>query len=185
VKLSFCLLALAGAIAAPAANAATILKDAGGLVTGVTGLVVDGKTYNVSFHNLCVEAYGSCSSNADFVFGSQNAAFFGAQSFVLNVFSGVVDSRTLGCEATYQPCNKLIAYRNGAGSLSGVFLMASGATVEFAPLPIDFSNLSFVRFTLESSAVPEPATWGLMLAGFGLVGAGLRTRRRSVTFSAA
>jgi len=26
--------------------------------------------------------------------------------------------------------------------------------------------------------VPEPATWGMMLAGFGLVGAGMRSRRR-------
>jgi len=33
--------------------------------------------------------------------------------------------------------------------------------------------------------VPEPATWGLMLLGFGLIGTGLRTRRRSVTFAAA
>jgi len=29
--------------------------------------------------------------------------------------------------------------------------------------------------------VPEPATWGLMLLGFGMVGAGLRSRRRSTT----
>jgi hypothetical protein len=34
------------------------------------------------------------------------------------------------------------------------------------------------------AAVPEPATWGLMLAGFGLVGAGLRSRRRqAVTYA--
>lgn len=31
-----------------------------------------------------------------------------------------------------------------------------------------------------ASGVPEPATWGLMLAGFGLVGASARTRRRTV-----
>jgi len=31
--------------------------------------------------------------------------------------------------------------------------------------------------------VPEPATWGLMLVGFGLIGAGMRSRRRSVTFA--
>jgi uncharacterized repeat protein (TIGR03803 family) len=30
----------------------------------------------------------------------------------------------------------------------------------------------------ESAAIPEPATWGMMIAGFGLVGAGLRLRRR-------
>ncbi len=30
-----------------------------------------------------------------------------------------------------------------------------------------------------SVAVPEPATWAIMLTGFGLAGAGLRARRRS------
>jgi hypothetical protein len=30
------------------------------------------------------------------------------------------------------------------------------------------------------TAVPEPTTWALMLAGFGLAGAGLRLRRRAV-----
>jgi hypothetical protein len=31
----------------------------------------------------------------------------------------------------------------------------------------------------KASAVPEPATWALMIAGFGLAGAGLRARRRA------
>jgi len=40
-------------------------------------------------------------------------------------------------------------------------------------------NLSF------AAAIPEPATWGMMLLGFGLVGATMRYRRRSsiVTFA--
>jgi hypothetical protein len=33
-----------------------------------------------------------------------------------------------------------------------------------------------------SGAVPEPASWALMLGGFGLVGCTLRARRRSVAF---
>ena len=39
--------------------------------------------------------------------------------------------------------------------------------------------------TGSAGAVPEPATWGLMLAGFGMIGVGLRSRRRStaVTFA--
>lgn len=31
-----------------------------------------------------------------------------------------------------------------------------------------------------TTAIPEPATWGLMVTGFGLVGAGLRRRSRAV-----
>jgi hypothetical protein len=34
-----------------------------------------------------------------------------------------------------------------------------------------------------NGAVPEPATWGMMIAGFGMMGAALRTRRRSATVS--
>ena len=43
----------------------------------------------------------------------------------------------------------------------------------------DGINPSIDFFLIGSSAVPEPATWALMLAGFGLVGATLR--RRSAT----
>ena len=35
-------------------------------------------------------------------------------------------------------------------------------------------------FTLDITAVPEPATWALMLAGFGMVGVAARRRVRSV-----
>lgn len=39
--------------------------------------------------------------------------------------------------------------------------------------------------TLSVSAVPEPATWGLMVAGFGLIGSGMRSRRRTFTTATA
>ena len=41
-------------------------------------------------------------------------------------------------------------------------------------------------FITVPTGVPEPATWGMMILGFGMVGAGLRLRRRQVdAFSAA
>jgi hypothetical protein len=40
-----------------------------------------------------------------------------------------------------------------------------------------------VRVFVNGAAVPEPASWGLMLLGFGAVAAGLRVRRRSVRFA--
>lgn len=36
-----------------------------------------------------------------------------------------------------------------------------------------------------TAAVPEPATWGMMLLGFGLMGASMRRRRSSVTLAQA
>jgi hypothetical protein len=38
--------------------------------------------------------------------------------------------------------------------------------------------------TFNASAVPEPATWAMMLVGFGAIGAAARSRRRpaKVTF---
>ena len=42
-------------------------------------------------------------------------------------------------------------------------------------------NGSNFNGTVNLTAVPEPATWGMMLLGFGALGAMLRTRRRSTT----
>jgi hypothetical protein len=49
-------------------------------------------------------------------------------------------------------------------------------TYGYAPI-----GLSEVRFT--GSAVPEPATWAMMITGFGLAGATLRSARRRAQFA--
>lgn len=36
-----------------------------------------------------------------------------------------------------------------------------------------------VTFDATAAAVPEPATWGMMILGFGMIGFGLRSRRKS------
>ena len=35
-------------------------------------------------------------------------------------------------------------------------------------------------FLSTTAGVPEPATWGLMLGGFGMAGAAMRRRRRTM-----
>lgn len=37
--------------------------------------------------------------------------------------------------------------------------------------------------SFDVAAVPEPATWGMLVVGFGLVGAGLRSRKRQVVLA--
>ena len=48
-----------------------------------------------------------------------------------------------------------------------------------------YRYLAINNFTVTQAdaAVPEPATWGLMIAGFGLVGGTMRRRRARVAFA--
>ena len=70
---------------------------------------------------------------------------------------------------------------------AGVDMVAGGTTVGFEDTfgggDQDYNDLIF-SFTNTRAAVPEPATWAMMLGGFGLVGAAARRRARpSVAFA--
>jgi len=48
----------------------------------------------------------------------------------------------------------------------------------------DNADTESVSVTIERAALPEPATWSLMLLGFGAIGASTRWRRRTVRLAA-
>jgi len=54
-----------------------------------------------------------------------------------------------------------------------------GHSVEFVNFDFDLAGFDDIHLTLadNGSAVPEPAAWAMMIAGFGLAGATLRRRR--------
>lgn len=62
-------------------------------------------------------------------------------------------------------------------SATGQFITRLDLTSSQAALEVD--NIGVV------AAVPEPSTWGMMLLGFGVIGASLRRRRRVTTFAQA
>jgi len=72
-----------------------------------------------------------------------------------------------------------ISVGHGSGAGSGYHAFADNVT--FATK--SGSTTYNFEASLANAAVPEPATWGLMLTGFGMVGAGLRSRRRTVTYA--
>jgi len=56
-----------------------------------------------------------------------------------------------------------------------------GASDDFNDLVFSFSN----TIAAAAPGVPEPASWAMMIAGFGMVGGALRARARKVQFTAA
>ncbi|RYG87482.1 MAG: PEP-CTERM sorting domain-containing protein, partial [Alphaproteobacteria bacterium] len=72
---------------------------------------------------------------------------------------------------------------------SGIFDGATGSftnigTVDVRGGPPSRLSLNFDGAII-AGAVPEPATWALLLLGFGMLGCGMRTRRArdSLTFA--
>lgn len=69
--------------------------------------------------------------------------------------------------------NKFTVSGPGISSLAFVFNPAVGSAKQFR-----------VEGVFNSSAVPEPSTWAMMIAGFGLAGAAIRRRRGAALLAA-
>jgi hypothetical protein len=74
---------------------------------------------------------------------------------------------------------------------SGQFLAVSGIpivsnmlnTIEVLGTTSSHGGTFSGTLTFSATAVPEAASWAMMLAGFGLIGATMRKRRTSLTFA--
>jgi hypothetical protein len=64
------------------------------------------------------------------------------------------------------------------GGMSYFITSSSSANLNFNSLVWDIGSV-----TPASGAVPEPASWMMLIAGFALVGAGMRGRRATVRFA--
>jgi len=104
----------------------------------------------------------------------------GTKDIVNSFFLGGVAGPTGGGSTTTHgqlaAGNVLFPPDNGALTFDA---FTSSFTIETlgAPATLDGSGLEYTLFS--NAAVPEPATWGLMILGFGGMGAALRGRRRS------
>ena len=81
-----------------------------------------------------------------------------------------------------------IAGNDPFGPQSVFFTAGSAGTLKFSIGTTSADNvgplLDNVKLTIDAGAVPEPATWAMMFAGFGMVGAAMRRREKvAVTFA--
>ena len=76
---------------------------------------------------------------------------------------------------------------DGASNRVVTFTIDGATSTELAALKFSSDNNSFEfdNLNVVSGAVPEPATWAMMIAGFGLVGGAMRRRSTNVAFARA
>ncbi len=118
--------------------------------------------------------------SAPFTAGSTVTVYDG-----LNATGAVLGSLTLGTTAT-GPCNATISFSAAYCKFDAfsVGFAGIGKSVKFGGTLNQqvFDDLTFGS-VVAGGAVPEPATWAMMLSGFGLVGGAMRYRRRKTAVS--
>jgi len=165
--------------------------------------IADGGLYDSANVSFCTP---SCSTGFSNAFVARDAAF-GSNDFEISIFT----TRTLYASAA----DSLAAYKSGNNIYSDFIRFVNGSIFDsgtdglipnpWIVTPDISETFRLVAFDADGNrannsggislsierlvAVPEPASWALMIAGFGMVGAALRRSsgrtRRSVTFAGA
>nr|WP_314445732.1 PEPxxWA-CTERM sorting domain-containing protein [uncultured Sphingomonas sp.] len=180
-------------IAAPS-QAATLVINSDGKLTGATGVQVGSDLYNVSFTTgTCAGNFSGCDSSSDFTFKTSDDAFAAVSALASQVFAGIYDTNGgLTCSSRISPfCDVIVPYQVFVSG--SVFEAFRNNDVEFDDFlysgnsfPVDqalgvngrFAVFSFTGPASVTAPVPEPSTWAMMMVGFGAIGASMRRRRR-------
>lgn len=184
------------AVAVPSAQAATVIETVnldgrvnGSLdgTAGVVSVLLNAGTYSLKFVDGLYSGFSRWSSNA----GCSGAGTHCRQGYensaryvIGGVTYGIGDNDGLGTpgphgEAYYASAAQAIA---AAAGYSATFTLTEAQNVQFY-LRDNVLGDNRGGVSLAISAVPEPATWAMMILGFGVVGAAMRRRKTNVSVS--
>ena len=121
-----------------------------------------------SFALTGVELPGAFSSNFDVLFG------FNYDDGTSAVLATSVDAN-YSTPTSYLIQSQIAGYTTKA--LRSFYVQADYSSQAGAKIQLDNINVTAI------SAVPEPATWAMMIGGFGMIGATFRRRRTAIRFA--
>lgn len=167
----------------------TVFEDFEGFSAGAA-IGSNAFAYNTSSSNGAVPAFGSTGNYGSVRAGGSYSVGFGPS----NVFSFVLGSLDSYNSLTLQFADATSLTYNGtaivgglppangnqsAAFTNGVVSYDTGGGSAIVGAQFASSTNSFEFDNLAISAVPEPATWGMMLLGFGAIGSVARRRKQA------
>ena len=141
---------------------------------GADGRVTDSSWYGFDFP---VGGYGSNTCNAGCDVTGDNGGGIRIGLGTLGAGQSISFIYLYGISQQGQNVNQLIAQAQGVGAT----YMIAGQGIENGNRPGLGANSAFIAVARD--AVPEPASWAMMVAGFGLAGAAMRRRRTQTVFA--
>lgn len=186
------------AILIGAAPASAVMIDFNGeTANGDASLTISGVTFTAPGGGLYATAFGNTPNGTRGLVGWDGGSAFlpiratiagGATSVSIDLGDNNADPDDLFLRA-YDASNTLIASDLDfidAPFVGMVTLSVSAANiayVEYGGVGVQGSSVYTDNFTFDGAVVPEPASWALMIAGFGLAGMGLRSQRRTAAIA--
>ena len=192
------------ALTALPATAAELITN-GNFEAGATGFTTTGNVAVISGADYVTFAVGSGSpaaqANHFASFGSDNAAGTGVvfqsfatvlgQIYTLSFDYGAFNSTSqqLSYSLTGLPGANVLPITAGTSNLDSLFTnFTTSFTGAGGPTILSFQSTSTAGDNADilldnvsvTGPVPEPATWAMMLMGFGMVGVGVRRRRKQM-----
>jgi len=138
----------------------------GKLTQAITGLIV-GQTYQLTFDFAGAQEYNYGNGP------SQDSWYFGFDTMNIDQQSAVLNNSYKGFTGWQTQTFNFVATQTS----DTLYFLAQGTPAGQPPFSL-LDNVSLVG-AYNVGAAPEPATWAMLLIGFGAIGFGLRTGRRS------